>query len=92
MEQLKNSFTEQDVKNAQEFALHIHEYAEWNVKTKALLKITRLLAWYNSLPAKIEGHIFELKDVIDNRTDEEKKKHAEMANEGPTPTKGEGAE
>lgn len=81
MENMKNNFTEQDVTNARQFAAFVTEYAKWDVSTSELFKITKMFAWYNSLPAKIEAHIMELKRVIDNRTDEEKKAHAEMAKE-----------
>jgi len=71
-------FTKEDVSSAKELALYINEYANWNINTKILLKITRMLAWYNKIIPKMEGHIFEIKKVIDNRTDEEKKNHEEM--------------
>ena len=80
--EIAGNFTKEDVTAAREFGQYINEYANWNINTKILLKITRMLAWYNKIISKMEGHIFEIEKVIDNRTDEEKKQQEESEKGG----------
>lgn len=58
-----NKFTDDDKIKCINFLKFVLERASWSLTTKEALELNKHLAWANSLPAKIEANVFEIKSV-----------------------------
>jgi hypothetical protein len=53
-------FLSEDKEKAYAFGAFLAKHARWELTTQESCDLTKHLAWYNTLPGKIESHIFEI--------------------------------
>lgn len=57
-------FLSEDVQKARAFGEFIGRFASWSFGTNDAIALTKHLAWYNTMVAKVEDHVMELQKVI----------------------------
>lgn len=60
-------FLTEDKEKAIQFGQFLAKHATWNLSTQQACDLTKHLAWFNTLTAKIESHVFEVQKVHDKK-------------------------
>lgn len=67
-------FLSEDKEKAYAFGAFLGKHANWQLNTNEAIELTKHLTWYNTLPAKIESHIFEIQKTYQAPVENKKAK------------------
>lgn len=67
------NFAKDDKEKSIAFWSFMMEHARFDVTMKDAITLSQHLNWYNSLPAKIEDHVFEVEKITQTQPKEEVK-------------------